>query len=318
MPAVLKNLNQVTPLAEDTLEKMLGVAFPRYQAADEADDLYEVRRTAWEGKRKDLDDAVADANIARTQYYNHPKATEEGMARVDADLVKAQKARRAHDAKRPQNTSHFRPLKEAVAKLGRGWRDRTKPAVRPVEVVRDKAEPAALADRVEYYGEAIKTNAADIAALEGRVLPREIVEEKVRADVRALLKQCRPSVKRTQRLHKDTDTGRLKQGSVGFPTVARFMGGALIDEPNWGLMALWVVRDSFEQQLVDSALAGFNDDDDLDLATRDEKLAALEAERKRLTYCAEAAMADCRAAGIDAVRTWPFDPLFYLCVDLNN
>ena len=128
-----------------------------------------------------------------------------------------------------------------------------------------------------YYGEHITANAADTTALEGQVLPREIVKEKVRADARALLKQCKPNVKRTQRLPKDPDTGRLKQGSVSFPAIARYMGGALVDEPNWGLMALWAVRKSFEQQLVDLALEGFNDDDDLDLATRDEKLAALEA-----------------------------------------
>lgn len=316
---VLKNLNEVTPLADDTLEALLGpVAFPKYQASDHADDEYEVRRTVWENKHKELRDDVADANIARTQYIRHPKSTAEGKAREDALVAKAEKKLRDHEGERPNNFSRFRELKEAVRKIGRGWRDKTQPAIRPVEIVPDKKQPAALADRVPYYGDAIAANAAATKDLEGRVLPREIVAEKVRADVRALFKQCRPNTTRTRRLHKDPDTGRLKQGSVHFPTVTRDMGGMLVDEPNWGLMALWAVADSFEQQCVDLALKDFNDDDDDDLATRDEKLAALEAERKRLMYCAEAALADCRAAGINAARTWPFDALFYLGVELNT
>jgi hypothetical protein len=317
MPAVIKNLNQVTPLADDTVALMLGVAFPKYQVVGEADDLYEARRTVWYGKGKELDDGVAHANIVRTQYYNHPKATEEGKSRVDADLAKAQKRRRAHDAKQPQNTFHLREINEAIAKWGRGWRDRSKPAVRPVEIVRDKDEPAALAERVPYYADRIKANAAVIKTNEGMVLPRAIVGERVRDNTNNLLKQCRPNVKRTQRMHKDED-GRLRQGNVHFPMISRFMGGALVDEPNWGLMALWTVRESFTQQLVDLALQGFDDNADTDLAARETQLAALDAERKRLMYCAEAALADCHAAGIDSARTWTFDALFYLGVELNT
>ena len=313
----IKNLNAVRTFSDDTLEAMFGPLFPKYQAADDADDEYENKRTGWEGKRKDVDDAVADANMARTDYYNHPKATEEGKARVDAALAKAQMRRRAHDAKRPQNTSHFTELKEDAKKIGRGWRDKTKPAVRPVEIVPDKNQPAALGERVPYYAERIKANAAATKSLEGMVLPRDIVAERVRDNVMGLLKHCRPNVKRTQRMHKDDD-GRLRQGDVHFPMVTRFMGGALVDEPNWGLMALWAVRDIFTEQLVALALEGFDDNADTDLAARETQLAALEAERKRLIYAAEQALADCRAAGIDAARTRPFDSLAFLGAELNT
>lgn len=311
------------------LEALPPRAKEKFEASEEAYEMYQARSRARQNKRAELQADAAAAQQYLRKMEDHPQATTADVqaAQKDVDRARAKVAR--HDAKAPRDTSSFAalraatgtrtPFRSAIQKWRASGANFDQPPFRDVERQPDADEPDNHPDAVAFYAHKLKQVEADAAGLQGRVLPKKMVEERVRSDFRRLLGGGgSPQVGATRRLAKHhREDGKLSQGGVQWPERSRLFTVQdgiphYTTEPDLAQILLWAFRDEIEAKLIAEA-CNYDDTDELDLATRDQKLAALEVEGIRLTRNAEFHLAFSNGA---AERTWRFDAMAFLGIEV--